>query len=151
MDDQALKKAFKKKTYITEQCNQAIRALQIPQSLGSPASRACVAREIRYHPGFATELQCKYDHDRFYTRALNARRIMSNEIPDLGNPREIPYCIWYPETASEATYRALVAQYPSLKYHVGRACAVAGNTDLYRELDLLPKRLEIMATPLYLT
>ncbi|KAJ5636978.1 hypothetical protein N7490_006857 [Penicillium lividum] len=138
MDDVTLRKAFKKRTYITEQCTQAIRGLGIPQSLGSPASRACVARGIRYHPGFALELQCKYDQDRFYTRALNARRIMSNEIPDLQNAREIPYCIWYPETASEATYRALVEQYPSLKYHVGRACAVAGYTDLYRELNLLP-------------
>lgn len=139
MDDFALKKAFKKRTYITEQCTQAIRGLGIPQSLGSPASRACVARGIRYHPGFALELQCQYDRDRFFTRAINARRIMSNEIPDFQNAREIPYCIWYPETASEATYRALVLQYPGLKYHVGRACAVAGYTDLYRELDLLPE------------
>ncbi|KAJ5661388.1 uncharacterized protein N7477_009004 [Penicillium maclennaniae] len=139
MDDFALKKAFKKRTYIAEQCTQAIRGLEIPQSLGSPASRACVARGIRYHPGFALELQCKYDQDRFFTRAINARRIMSNDIPDLQNAREIPYCIWYPETASEATYRALVLQYPSLKYQVGRACAVAGYIDLYRELDLLPE------------
>ncbi|KAJ5533108.1 hypothetical protein N7494_009660 [Penicillium frequentans] len=63
---------------------------------------------------------------------------MSNDIPDLKNAREIPYCIWYPDTANEATYQALVLQYPSLKYHVGRACAVAGYTNLYRELDLLP-------------
>ncbi|KAJ5657533.1 uncharacterized protein N7484_001182 [Penicillium longicatenatum] len=139
MDDFALKKAFKRRTYTAGQCTQAIRGLGIPQSLGSPASRACVARGIRYHPGFALELQCKHDQDRFFTRAINARRIMSNEIPNLQNAREIPYCIWYPETANEATYRALVLQYPSLKYHVGRACAVAGYTDLYRELDLLPE------------
>jgi len=73
MDDLALKKAFKKRAYIAEQCAQAICGLQIPQSLGSPASRACVARGIRYHPSFALELQCKYDQDRFFTRAINAR------------------------------------------------------------------------------
>ncbi|KAJ5677162.1 uncharacterized protein N7477_002795 [Penicillium maclennaniae] len=132
MDDFALKKAFKKRTYITEQCTQAIRGLRIPQSLGSSASRACVARGLRYHPGFALELQCQYDRDRFFTRAINARRIMSNEIPDFQNAREK-----FPIVS--ATYRALVLQYPPLKYHVGRACAVAGYTDLYRELDLLPE------------
>ncbi|PYI07390.1 hypothetical protein BO78DRAFT_443301 [Aspergillus sclerotiicarbonarius CBS 121057] len=96
-------------------------------------------RGIRYHPGFATELQCQYDKHGLFTRALNARRIMSNEIPEMSDERDTPYCIWYPETATEETYRMLVSRYPHLKYHVGRACAVAGYTDLYRELGLLPE------------
>ncbi|KAF6805745.1 hypothetical protein CPLU01_15963 [Colletotrichum plurivorum] len=50
-----------------------------------------------------------------------------------------PYCIWYPDLASEDTYRELVRRYPDMRYHVGRACAAAGYTSLYKELDLLPE------------
>ncbi|KAJ5494690.1 hypothetical protein N7463_010777 [Penicillium fimorum] len=54
-------------------------------------------------------------------------------------PEEFPYCIWHPDTASEATYRELAKRYPHMKYLVGRACAVAGCTYLFHELDLLPE------------
>ena len=37
------------------------------------------------------------------------------------------------------TYRELVKRYPQLKYQVGRACAVAGYTDLFRGLNLVPE------------
>lgn len=68
---------------------------------------------------------------------LNARRIMSNEIPEMTNPDDFPYCIWYPEQATEDTYRELCSRYPQMRYQVGRACAVAGYHDLLKELDLL--------------
>lgn len=74
-------------------------------------------------------------------RARNSRLIMSDEIPpdnDMQGPEAQPYCIWYPQVASEETYRRLAREYPSMRYQVGRACAVAGYTGLYRELDLLP-------------
>lgn len=96
-----------------------------------------VLRGIRHHHGFATELRtmsCRPE----YIRALNARAIMSNEIPDIDKPEHIPYCIWYPDVATEDTYRALVRRYPQMRYHVGRASAAAGYIDLYRELDLIP-------------
>ena len=32
-----------------------------------------------------------------FTRALNARDMMSNSIPDMKEEHEFPYCIWYPE------------------------------------------------------
>ena len=51
---------------------------------------------------------------------------------------EMPYCIWHPETAPEASYRALVRRYPQMAYQVGRACAVAGYYDLFRELNIVP-------------
>jgi hypothetical protein len=63
---------------------------------------------------------------------------MSNIIPDMQDPVTEPYCIWYLEPASEGTYRELARRYPSMRYQVGRACAAASYTDLYKELDLLP-------------
>ncbi|PWY65623.1 hypothetical protein BO94DRAFT_570357 [Aspergillus sclerotioniger CBS 115572] len=139
MDDFALKNTFNKTTHYTEEnANAAIRGERVPPCVCHPALRLCLVRGIRYSPGFATELQCKYDRQGLFTRAINARRIMSNEIPEMTNGRDTPYCIWYPETATEDSYRRLVSRYPHLKYHVGRACAVAGYMDLYKELDLLP-------------
>ncbi|KAF1985597.1 hypothetical protein K402DRAFT_413180 [Aulographum hederae CBS 113979] len=64
---------------------------------------------------------------------------MSNVIPDMVSPEEFPYCIWHPDVATEETYRQLQTRYPQLRYHVGRACAVAGYAALYEELDLLPE------------
>lgn len=63
---------------------------------------------------------------------------MNNTVPDMMDPNSIPNCIWYPEVATQDTYRQLVRKYPKMRYHVGRACAVAGYTELYRELGLLP-------------
>jgi hypothetical protein len=51
---------------------------------------------------------------------------------------QYPYCIWYPDVALEDTYRNVVAKYPDMRYQVARACAVAGYTQLYSELDVLP-------------
>lgn len=48
------------------------------------------------------------------------------------------YCIWYPEIASEKTYEELYTKYPKFKYIIGRACIIAGYTNLYKKLDLLP-------------
>ncbi|KAK2027316.1 hypothetical protein LX32DRAFT_640998 [Colletotrichum zoysiae] len=73
-----------------------------------------------------------------YTRARNARLIMSNNIPDMASPAEKPYCIWYPDIATEGTYRELVRRYPDMRYQAGRACAVAGYKKLFDDLDLLP-------------
>ncbi|KAK2752383.1 hypothetical protein FQN55_007423 [Onygenales sp. PD_40] len=130
-------KALMKK-YSFDDCLAAIRGERIPKSLGHPMARRCVIRGILYHPGFAKE---RHGWEPWFTRALNARSIMSDEIPvlDLNKPEHIPYCIWYPETAKETTYRELARRYPWMKYHVGRACAVAGYYDLYKDLDLLPE------------
>lgn len=63
---------------------------------------------------------------------------MSNEIPEISTAEEYPYCIWYPDIATEETYREIAKCYPQMRYQVGRACAVAGYAGLYSELDLLP-------------
>ncbi|KAJ5685671.1 hypothetical protein N7536_008290 [Penicillium majusculum] len=107
-------------------------------------SNRAVIRGIRDSLQFATspaiiEL-CSGDDSQAhqFSRARNSRLIMSNIIPDMQNPTTEPYCIWYPEPASEETYREVARRYPSMRYQVGRAYAAAWYTDLYKELDLLP-------------
>ncbi|KAM0330971.1 hypothetical protein ACHAQA_003928 [Verticillium albo-atrum] len=65
---------------------------------------------------------------------------MSNEVPETMSmsQEQQPYCIWYPQLASEETYRVLSQRYPQMRYQVGRACAAAGYDGLYQELGLLP-------------
>ncbi|KAK2019408.1 hypothetical protein LZ32DRAFT_633969 [Colletotrichum eremochloae] len=82
---------------------------------------------------------CSKKGHEVFIRARNARLIMSNQIPDMAHDEYKPYCIWYPDLASEDTYRELALRYPDMRYHVGRACAAAGYTSLYKELDLLPE------------
>ncbi|KAF1985683.1 alpha/beta-hydrolase [Aulographum hederae CBS 113979] len=128
--------------FTTRDCLAAIRGESVPRRLGVLAARRAVVSGIRHHPGFATVLHGTCGE---FTRALNARSIMSDIIPDMDmdNPDEVPYCIWHPDIAKETTYRDLVIRYPALLYHVGRACAVAGYTSLYKELvekwKLLPE------------
>ncbi|KAH8429506.1 uncharacterized protein LDX57_007168 [Aspergillus melleus] len=129
-------KRLRKEYCSEEECLLAIRGQQLPRGLGFTTTRLCVVRGIRYHPGFATELHGTLP---LFTRALNARRIMSNDIPDMENPEDFPYCIWYPEQATEDTYRRLASRYPGMKYQVGRACAVAGYYNLFKDLGLLPE------------
>jgi hypothetical protein len=69
---------------------------------------------------------------------MNARAIMSNQIPSMPEARDRPYCIWHPQVASQATYRKLWQQYPEMAYQVARACAVANYVELYLEMNLLP-------------
>lgn len=104
-----------------------------------PLQQVCLVRGIRYTEGFGEQLRGVLP---VYTRSLNARQIMSDGIPKFTCKEDIPYCIWHPTTAKEDTYRRLLgtygAEYPQLAYQVGRACAVAGYTKLYEELDILP-------------
>jgi hypothetical protein len=121
--------------YSRKACLAALQGREIPDALGDPVHRLCIIRGIRYHHGFGEELR---EILPIFTRALNARSIMSNVIPPLETRDEVPYCIWHPETASEETYRELARRYPHMAYQVGRACAVAGYIQLYKELDILP-------------
>ncbi|KAJ5801018.1 uncharacterized protein N7518_003086 [Penicillium psychrosexuale] len=127
--------------YDLDQCIAAIKGEKVPSDVTSFWHRRAVIRGIRDSLQFATsptiiEL-CSGDDAHQFSRARNARLIMSNVIPDM-QPATEPYCIWYPEFASEETYRELASRYPSMRYQVGRACAAALYTDLYKELDLLP-------------
>jgi hypothetical protein len=50
-----------------------------------------------------------------------------------------PYCIWYPETAKEDTYRKLYKIHPEMAPMIARACSVAGYINLLREMDFPPE------------
>ncbi|KAJ5963297.1 uncharacterized protein N7479_003173 [Penicillium vulpinum] len=116
----------------------AIQGKRIPDCPTSRPDWLCVVRGIRTHDGFAQEL---YGHLPEITRALNARAIMSNRVPDMKSPDDFPYCFWHPDIPAEQTLRDLLERYPGndlLRYQVGRACAAGGYTSLYLELDLLP-------------
>ena len=132
-------------TYSSPDCSAALRGTSLPQHLGNDVVRLALVAGIRKHVGLArlpqlADLCAHSSAQNVFARARNARLIMSGEIPaqDMMGEDCLPYCIWHPDVASEDTYRALATQYPSMKYQVGRACAVGGYIDLYRELDLLP-------------
>jgi hypothetical protein len=130
--------------YDLNQCIAAIKGEKVPSDLTSFWHRRAVIRGIRDSLQFATSPEiielCSGDDSQAhqFSRARNARLIISNIIPDMQDPATEPYCIWYPEPASEGTYRELARRYPSMRYQVGRACAAAWYTDLYKELNLLP-------------
>ncbi|EME81303.1 uncharacterized protein MYCFIDRAFT_81375 [Pseudocercospora fijiensis CIRAD86] len=133
---QDLRRRLKTKQYDPDDCIAAIKGQRIPSALGLPLLRLCTIRGIRFNDGFAKDLRGILPS---FTRALNARDIMSNRVPVIASDEETPYCIWHPEVASESTYRQLVTAYPQMSYQVGRACAVAGYSDLYKELDIVPE------------
>ncbi|CAG8898517.1 unnamed protein product [Penicillium egyptiacum] len=129
--------------YNYDQCIAALEGTRVPDDLTSATARCAVIRGLR----------CSYDFtmnpvmidlcgsSRFpeFTRARNARLIMSNVVPDgLEITEAQPYCIWNPDFAEEDTYRRVAQRYPSMRYQVGRASAAAGYINLYRELNLLP-------------
>jgi hypothetical protein len=130
---------------VQELCRLAAKGEQlIPDDIlaRTPHTRLFVSRGIRMSFPFAksaavAELCTEHAHDfPEFTRARHARMIMSDEIPDIDNAAHFPYCIWYPDVAHEETYAEVARRYPALRYHVGRACAVAGYTNLYRALQL---------------
>jgi hypothetical protein len=132
-----------------EQSLAAIRGEALPDKalLGDHVVQKAVIRGIRYHPKFANSPEvvaiCQDTKFPAFTRARHARLIMSNTIPEITDSEVsgadlIPYCIWNPNVAEESTYRELARRYTVMRYQVGRACAVAGYSTLYRELDLLP-------------
>ncbi|KAL4864228.1 hypothetical protein BDV12DRAFT_176499 [Aspergillus spectabilis] len=124
-----------------EENEAAIRGETVPENLGNPTTRLCLVRGIRYNDGFAPELANVPELPEI-TRAINARAIMSNRVPEMHIPEEFPYCFWHPDIPTQTTLRHLLDQYPDnllLRYQVGRACAVGGYTSLYQELELLPE------------
>ncbi|KAL5362441.1 hypothetical protein BJX96DRAFT_153939 [Aspergillus floccosus] len=117
----------------------AIRGERVPAVIGK-LGRLCVVRGVRHHDGFAQELYGNPEYPEI-TRALNARAIMSNRIPEMNDPEHFPYCFWHPDVPEEQILRRLLEKYPGnqlLRYQVGRACAAGGYTTLYHELGLLP-------------
>ncbi|KAF7536153.1 hypothetical protein G7054_g4780 [Neopestalotiopsis clavispora] len=131
---------------MSEKLDAAFRGHRLPSNdlLRYPHVRQCVIAGIRRHLQFAksksTKRWCDDNAENFpeFTRARNARLIMSGTVPRMDWDEFYPYCIWYPDVASEETYARLARKYPEMRYQVGRACAVAGYTALYESLQLLP-------------
>lgn len=126
-------------------CRAALRGELVPSNLGNHVARLALVSGIRHHVNLARSHEVGeitvLPGQELFTRACNARRIMSNSVPlaeAMSNKACYPYCIWYPDVATENTYRDLAIRYPDLRYQIGRACAVAGYYNLYRALDLLP-------------
>ena len=120
---------------------RAIRGEAVPRVLDDDVSLSALIRGIRLHHDFATcETVVRHSLSiPAVARACNARLIMSNQVPNHMEGSEQPYCIWYPDLATEDTYRALALKFPNMRYQVGRACAAAGYYALFKELDLLPE------------
>ena len=145
-DQKPLAQRLASQQYDRQDVVQALRGEKLPEHLGYPLIKLCIIRGILHSPPFAegeAASLCGLPEHPEFTRALNARAIMSNRVPDMdptARPEELPHCIWYPEVASEDTYRQLAKRYPQMRYQVARACAVAGYTELYLELeDVLPE------------
>ncbi|CAL5872077.1 uncharacterized protein PFLUO_LOCUS6334 [Penicillium psychrofluorescens] len=136
LDQLPLEKRLHATVYNADDCNAAIHGERVPVALGLEVSRLCVIHGIRHHHGFAQDLRGVIPE---FTRALNARDIMSGIIPEMNNPEDVPYCIWHPDVPSQETLRALIQRYPHLVYHAAWACAIAGYIDVYKELDVLPE------------
>lgn len=138
--DVTLAKRLRSRTFVGQDAVDAIHGLKLPFHLGRPLVRYCVVRGIRHHLEFATgEAAILKGAMPEFTTAINARLIMSNQIPEMGSSEEMPYCIWHPDLPSEDTLRLLNQKYPEMRYQVGRACAIAGYTSLYETLDILPE------------
>ncbi|OAA45952.1 hypothetical protein BBO_03593 [Beauveria brongniartii RCEF 3172] len=131
-----LRERLRDMTFSASEARDAIRGVAVPNAVGRRAMRLCVIRGIRYHDEFAQSPQAQALRPwPEFARALNARAIMSDSVPDMARDDDVPYCIWHPDTATEDTYRQLVRRYPRMAYQVARACAVAGYSELYRELE----------------
>jgi hypothetical protein len=132
--------------YSAADCESCLKGqTPLAGNLGNPVVRLYLVSGIRRNAALARSIEitalCRTEGQEVFARARNARLIMSDEVPSrelMRDKASQPYCIWYPDVASEDTYRKLAAAFPDMRYQVGRACAVAGYAQLYSELDLLP-------------
>ncbi|OHE92262.1 hypothetical protein CORC01_12431 [Colletotrichum orchidophilum] len=143
-DADDLEKRLRSRRYNHADAMAAFKGKLLPHDLGQELTRLYVVRGIRFHADFcfgpAAVLRGSLP---LFTRALNARAIMSNRVPDMDpdRPEDMPYCIWFPDLPAEDTLRELVRCFPAMVYQAARACAIAGHTELYKELavQILPK------------
>ncbi|KAH6686723.1 hypothetical protein F5X68DRAFT_11869 [Plectosphaerella plurivora] len=139
-DLDSLEKRLRCRDFNLQETKAAIQGHQLPTDLGRLVTQHAVVRGIRYHPSFALGPAAVLRGVRpLFTRALNARAIMSNTIPEISAAADFPYCIWHPDLPSQETLQELAARYPEMRYQVGRTCAIAGHFDVYQNLDLLPE------------
>ncbi|KAF5986190.1 hypothetical protein FCOIX_1678 [Fusarium coicis] len=107
---------------------KAIRGDGVLRLLEDRDGRAALVRDIRLHYHLAMSEPARRLSSSMpqVSRARNARRIMSNDIPERMTAEEQPYCICHPDMATEDTYRSIASSLPT--------CAIRS-----AELDLLPE------------
>ncbi|KAH9885374.1 hypothetical protein F4778DRAFT_799173 [Xylariomycetidae sp. FL2044] len=131
-----LAQRFNSHQYDRQDVLHALRGENLSEHLGYPLIKLCITSGILHRPSFAegeAAVLRRLPGHPVFTRAINARAIMSNRVPDMdpaAHPEELPYCIWYPDVAHQDTYRQLVRRYPQMRYQAARACALQ---------DLLPE------------
>jgi hypothetical protein len=70
------------------------------------------------------------------SEAVNARRIMTNEISGLtGGTEYLPYMIWWPLKPLELTLVMLAQQCPKMTHQIAIACIFCDYEHLYRQLQ----------------
>lgn len=139
-DLDSLERRLRCRDFNLQETKAAIQGYQLPVNLGRLVTQHAVVRGIRYHPSFALGPAAILRGVRpLFTRALNARAIMSNTIPDISAAADFPYCIWHPDLPSRETLQELAARYPEMRYQIGRTCAIAGYFDVYQASTCCPK------------
>jgi hypothetical protein len=119
-----------------DQCLAAIKGISVPANLDSDTARYADIWGIRcsYELAINNAVEKLCASDPQSARARNARPIMSDEIPPqdyLKNPEYLPYCIWYPDIASEETYRTISHHIASITCATPPDCAATGYINLY--------------------
>ncbi|KAJ5787498.1 hypothetical protein N7457_002488 [Penicillium paradoxum] len=115
--------------YDAEDCKDAIHGRLLPKSFDHWVHQLCIVCGIRCHYCFAQELRGVTPE---FTRALNARDIMSGIIPTISALDEAPYCILHPDVSSEDALRALVHRYPYMIYHAVHVAEQAGHASIQK-------------------
>lgn len=128
------REARKTLDFATGFCEDMIHSNALPGSPGLEVVQRYVFHETRCHVNFARELRGLSGRLTWSPNTLN---IMSNRIPDMRalTTSRIAYRI----PASQATFQELLQRCSQMAYFVGRVCAIAGDTDMYRERDLHPE------------
>ncbi|KAL4745167.1 hypothetical protein BDW72DRAFT_208428 [Aspergillus terricola var. indicus] len=80
-----------------------LEGTRVPDDLSSSTARCAVIRGLRCSYNFATSPEII---------DLCAR------LPQIWNPEARPYCVWYPDSAEEDTYRKVAQRYPAMRYQL---------------------------------
>ncbi|KAK3196798.1 hypothetical protein K4F52_000142 [Lecanicillium sp. MT-2017a] len=136
----SMERRLRSRKFIAEDAAAAVHELRLPLHLGRPVVQYAVVCGIRSNFAFATgEAAALSGRKPIFTRAINARLIMSKIIPQMSSSCEMPCCIWYPDLPSADTLLELARRHPDMLYQAARACAVGGFTEPYRQLGALPE------------
>lgn len=135
--------------------------LMHPRRLRTETEYNCILRGIYHHTSFArwwayqletnsrrrriilpgklltegNEREC-----REIRTAINARKIMNNDISDLDDDSDcLPWLIWWPVRPHENTLRELVSKCPSMRHQIAITAILCNYKSLFRSLKPPPR------------